>query len=305
MTKRIAFIGLGNMGGYMAANLAAAGYQVSGYDLATEAAEKARRNGINTTTTAEEAASHANIVFTMLPSGQHLLEAYETLLRAAPANTLFVDCSTVDVTQARQARDLALNAGHRAMDAPVSGGTVGAEAATLTFMAGGEPEDFTHIRPLLETMGRTIIHCGDPGAGQAAKICNNLILGITMIAVSEAFVLGEKLGLDHQALYDVASQSSGACWALTNNCPVPGPVPTSPANRNYQPGFMTSLMSKDLSLALNAINDTGVAAEIGPLAAKIYRQLSHGPRAHDDFSTVINTIRDQTNTAHTADKATL
>ena len=300
MKSDIAFIGLGNMGGFMAANLVKAGYSVAGFDVMQEALENARANGITTFDSGALAVSRAQVVITMLPSGKHLLDAYETLLPAAAPNTLFLDCSTVDVAHARAARELATSAGHRGMDAPVSGGTIGAEAGTLTFMVGGENADFTEIQPLLQVMGSTVIHCGDSGAGQAAKICNNMILGISMIAVSEAFVLGEKLGLSHQALYDVASRSSGACWALTTNCPVPGPVPTSPANNDYRPGFMSALMSKDLSLALTAIEDTGVAAELGPLAARIFRRFAEGSGARSDFSAVIGEIRSRSTPASTA-----
>ena len=291
----IAFIGLGNMGGPMAANLVQAGHHVIGYDVVPEALDKARAAGIDTAASGAAAAKDADLVLTMLPSGSHLLEAYQGeagLLAAAPPGTLFLDCSTVDVADARAARDLAVAAGHRAADAPVSGGTVGAEAGTLTFMVGGEDADFAELQPLLAVMGATVVHCGGSGAGQAAKVCNNMILGVSMIAVSEAFVLAEKLGLSHQALFDVASRSSGQCWALTTNCPVPGPVPTSPANRDYQPGFMGALMSKDLQLALSAIEATGTAAELGPLAAGIYRRYAEEGGARTDFSGIINTIRD-------------
>jgi len=206
---------------------------------------------------------------------------------------MFLDCSTINVDEAREAARLAIDAGHRSVDAPVSGGVVGAEAGTLTFMAGGDPEDFEAVRPLLEVMGKRVVHCGAHGAGQAAKICNNLILGASMIAVSEAFVLGEKLGLSHQALFDVASAASGQCWALTTNCPVPGPVPTSPANRDYQPGFAGALMAKDLKLALNALQSTGVAARVGPLAAEIYDTFAAEGGAGRDFSGIITDIRDK------------
>jgi 3-hydroxyisobutyrate dehydrogenase len=204
---------------------------------------------------------------------------------------MFLDCSTINVDEAREAAALAVEAGHRSVDAPVSGGVVGAEAGTLTFMVGGEPEDFEAVRPMLEVMGKRVVHCGGHGGGQAAKICNNLILGVSMIAVSEAFVLGEKLGLTHQALFDVASAASGQCWALTTNCPVPGPVPTSPANRDYQPGFAGALMAKDLRLALNALQSTGVAARVGPLASEIYDTFAAEGGADRDFSGIITEIR--------------
>jgi 3-hydroxyisobutyrate dehydrogenase len=214
------------------------------------------------------------------------------LLAAAPPGALFVDSSTIAVDESRAAHALAARAGHRSLDAPVSGGVVGAENATLAFMVGGEEAAFAEALPLLEAMGRRVVHCGGAGLGQAAKVCNNMILGISQIAVAEAFVLGERLGLDHQALYDVASNASGQCWALTTNCPVPGPVPASPANRDYQPGFAGALMSKDLGLAEAAIELTGVDAKLGRLAREIYKQFADGPGAGQDFSGIINTIRD-------------
>ncbi len=306
----VAFIGLGNMGGPMAANLVRAGYAVRGHDVSAEARASAREAGVATVAGSAQAVTDADVVFTMLPNGRILLDLYGTgepgsagLLGAARPGTLFVDCSTVDVADARVAHDRALAAGHRAVDAPVSGGTGGATAGTLTFMCGGEAADIERVRPLLEVMGATIVPCGDSGAGQAAKICNNMILGISMIAVSEAFVLGEALGLSHEALYRVAARSSGQCWALTTNCPVPGPVPTSPANRDYRPGFMGGLMAKDLGLALNAIEDTGVAARLGPLAAGIYREFAAGEGAGQDFSGIIVRIRAESGAGITAASA--
>ena len=290
----VAFIGLGNMGGPMAVNLLRAGRTVVAYDVVPEALEAAREAGAQIADSAADAARQAQIIITMLPSGRHLLEAYDGpdgLLAAAAPDSLFLDCSTVSVADARAARDLARDSGHRSMDAPVSGGTVGAQGGTLTFMVGGQEEDVAEVRPLLEDMGATIIHCGDTGAGQAAKVCNNMILGVSMIAVSEAFVLAENLGLSHQALFDVAAKSSGQCWALTTNCPVPGPVPSSPANRDYQPGFMTALMHKDLGLAMDALAETGVTAELGTAAAEIYQRLAEGEDARADFSKVIDSIR--------------
>ena len=301
----IAFLGLGHMGGPMAINLVKAGYTVTGFDVVPAALETARAHGIATAETAVEAVAGAAVVLTMLPSGKHLLDAYRGtpggpgqqgqpgLLDVARPGTLFLDCSTINVDEAREAADLALAAGHRAVDAPVSGGVVGAEAGTLTFMVGALPEDFEAVKPLLEVMGKRVVHCGEHGAGQAAKICNNMILGVSMIAVSEAFVLGEKLGLTHQALFDVASAASGQCWALTTNCPVPGPVPTSPANRDYQPGFAGALMAKDLKLALNALQSTGVAARLGPLASEIYDTFAAEGGAGRDFSGIITDIRDK------------
>jgi 3-hydroxyisobutyrate dehydrogenase len=297
MSTRIAFIGLGHMGGPMAANLVKAGHTVTGFDLVAEALVQARADGVTVADSAAAAAKGAGIVITMLPSGRHLLGAYQGvgevtgLLAAADAGTLFIDCSTVDVGDARTAHDLAVAAGHRGLDAPVSGGVAGAEAGTLTFMVGAEDADFAAAEAVLAVMGARLVRCGGPGSGQAAKICNNMILGISMIAVSEAFVLGEKLGLTHQALFDVASTASGQCWALTTNCPVPGPVPTSPANRDYRPGFAGALMAKDLGLALRALEASGVAAELGPLAAGIYRRFADEGGANLDFSAIINDIR--------------
>ena len=289
---RIAFLGLGNMGAPMAANLVKAGHTVVGFDPVPAALDHARDSGVIIAAAAVEAVGDVEIVITMFPSGKHVIDAYrEGLLAAATPGTLFIDSSTIDVDDARTARSLALAAGHRGMDAPVSGGVGGATAGTLTFMVGADEADFAAAEPILSVMGGRIVHCGETGAGQAAKICNNLILGISMIAVSEAFVLGEKLGLSNQALFDVASTASGQCWALTTNCPVPGPVPTSPANRDYQPGFAGALMAKDLGLALGALEATGTAAELGPLAASIYRRFADEGGAGLDFSAIINIIR--------------
>ncbi|MET7639434.1 3-hydroxyisobutyrate dehydrogenase [Streptomyces sp. NPDC005438] len=291
MVSRIACIGLGNMGGPMAANLVKAGHQVTGYDLVPEAVTAAEQAGVKATPTAREAVTQADVVLTMLPSGRHVHQCYaDGVLAAAPANTLFVDCSTIDVADARQARQDAVRAGHRAADAPVSGGVVGATAGTLTFMVGAEDEDFPVLEELLSAMGRRVVHCGGSGAGQAAKICNNMILATSMIAVSEAFALGEKLGLSHQALFDVASTASGQCWALTTNCPVPGPVPTSPANNDYRPGFAAALMHKDLGLAANAVRSTGTHAELGLHAAQLYADFVESGGGDLDFSAIARTI---------------
>lgn len=298
-TGPIAFLGLGHMGGPMAINLVKAGYTVTGFDVVPAALETASAHGIATVGTASEAIAGATVVVTMLPSGKHLLDAYggadgrPGLLTTAAPGTIFLDCSTINVAEAREAAELAVSAGHRALDAPVSGGVVGAQAGTLTFMVGAVPEDFEAVRPLLEVMGKRVVHCGEHGAGQAAKICNNMILGVSMIAISEAFVLGEKLGLTHQALFDVASAASGQCWALTTNCPVPGPVATSPANLGYQPGFAGALMAKDLKLALNALESTGVAARLGPLASEIYDSFAANGGAGRDFSGIITDIREK------------
>ena len=295
---KIAFLGLGHMGEPMAVNLVKAGFDVAGFDVVPAAVAAATAAGVPCAASAAEAATGAAIVLTMFPSGDILLDAYRGvgepgLLEVAGPDTLFLDCSTIDVAQAREAAELALAAGHRSADAPVSGGVVGAEAGTLTFMIGAEDPDLEQITPLLETMGRKLVHCGGHGAGQAAKICNNMLLGISMIGAAEAFVLGEKLGLTHQALFDVISTASGQCWSVTTNCPVPGPVPASPANRDYVPGFAGALMAKDLGLALNALEHAGVAAQLGPLAAQIYRKFADEGGAGRDFSGIITEIRDR------------
>lgn len=294
MTQRIAFIGLGHMGGPMAANLVRAGYVVRGFDLVPAAVSQAQAAGVPVSLTAAEAVAEADAVITMLPAGEHVLSAYrgdDGLLASAKPGTLFIESSTIAVDDALEAHELLRAAGHRGVDAPVSGGVVGAVAGTLTIMVGAEPTEFAEAEAILQMLGERIVHCGGPGAGQAAKMCNNLILGVSMIAVSEAFVLGEALGLTDQALFDVAAHASGQCWALTTNCPVPGPVPASPANRDYQPGFAGALMAKDLGLAARALHTTGVVAELGSRAAEIYRRFAEGPGAARDFSAIIEEIR--------------
>ena len=289
---RIAFLGLGHMGLPMAVNLVKAGHEVHGFDLVPAAIDAARAAGIPVAGSGADAVQDAEVVITMFPAGKHVIAAYQDeLLAAAAPGTLFIESSTIAVDEARTAHQLAIDAGHRNVDAPVSGGVVGAEAGTLAFMVGGADEDFEAALPLLEAMGRRIVHCGGPGLGQAAKVCNNMILGISQIAVAEAFVLAERLGLEHQAMYDVVSQASGQCWALTTNCPVPGPVPTSPANRDYQPGFAGALMAKDLGLALQAIEQTSTDARMGRLAQEIYAAFAAGEGAGRDFSGIITDIR--------------
>ncbi|MEE2061920.1 3-hydroxyisobutyrate dehydrogenase [Rhodococcus artemisiae] len=287
----VAFLGLGHMGGPMAANLVKAGYAVTGFDPVPAAAEQATKDGVTVVASAVEAVGSADVVVTMLPNGRLVLDLYDEILPTAKADALFVDSSTIDVADAREAASRAQAAGHRAIDAPVSGGVAGATAGTLAFMVGGSEDDFGSAQPLLEVMGRKVVHCGGSGNGQAAKICNNMILGVSMIAISEAFVLGEKLGLDNQALFDVASNASGQCWALTSNCPVPGPVPTTPANHDYQPGFAVALMDKDLGLASNAVRTNGVDAELGLRAAELYHRFNEGGGGGLDFSAIINDIR--------------
>jgi len=298
---RIAFLGLGHMGLPMAQNLATAGHDVVGFDVFPAAVESARSAGLGVAESGADAVRRqtkepGGVVITMFQTGAQVIDAYQGadaagLVEVAAPGTLFIDSSTIAVDDARSAHALAEAAGHQSIDAPVSGGVVGAENATLAFMVGGSEEDFETARPILEAMGRRVVHCGGAGLGQAAKVCNNMILAVSQIAVAEAFVLGERLGLTHQALFDVASNASGQCWALTTNCPVPGPVPTSPANRDYQPGFAGALMSKDLGLAEQAFDLTGVDARMGRLAREIYREFAEGPGARQDFSGIIHTIR--------------
>jgi len=296
-TTRVAFLGLGHMGLPMARNLAAAGYDVLGFDVSAGAGAAARDAGLAVAATASEAAEGREVVITMFAAGSQVLDAYRGgagapgLLEVSAEAALFIDCSTIAVDEARAAHVLAEAAGRRSVDAPVSGGVVGAENGTLAFMMGGADEDVAAARPLLEHMGARIVHCGGAGLGQAAKVCNNMILAVSQIVVAEAFVLGERLGLGHQALFDVASHASGQCWALTTNCPVPGPVPTSPANRDYRPGFAGALMDKDLGLAEQALALTGTDARMGALAREIYREFASGPGAGQDFSGIITTIR--------------
>ncbi len=293
----IAFIGLGNMGKPMAVNLIKAGHTVVGFDVFEGARVAAQEAGLTIAGSAAESVAGADAVITMLQNGAQVHEVYAGsadtagILAAANPNTVFIDCSTIAVDDAVEAHRLAVEAGHRNVDAPVSGGVVGATAGTLAMMVGGSEADFASVHPILEAVGARIVHCGEPGAGQAAKACNNMVLAISMIGVSEAFVLGERLGLTHQALFDVVSQASGQCWALTTNCPVPGPVPSSPANRDYQPGFAGALMVKDLGLAAAALKSTGVDAQLGTLAGELYRRFADDGGAGLDFSAIINDIR--------------
>ncbi|MFD6397295.1 3-hydroxyisobutyrate dehydrogenase [Nocardia sp. NPDC060249] len=292
MTKTIGFLGLGHMGGPMAANLVRAGYDVLAYDPVPAAQEQARADGATVVTTAAEAAAHRDVVITMLPNGKLVLDVYAELLPAAAPGTLFLDCSTIDVADAKAAAAQAVGAGHRPLDAPVSGGVAGATAGTLTFMVGGAAADFAEASDVLAVMGGKVVHCGDSGVGQAAKICNNMLLGISMIGLSEALVLGERLGLSHQSFFDVVSTASGQSWALTSYCPVPGPVPASPANNDYLPGFATALMSKDLTLAANALQANGIDGQLGELAAAIYARFNQTD-AGRDFSAIVTDIRDR------------
>jgi len=287
----IAFIGLGNMGGPMAANLVKAGHAVTGFDLSAASCSQAKADGAAIADSAAAAVKDADVVITMLPAGRHVLSVWTEILPAMAGGALIIDCSTIDVESARQAHALAAKYDVLSVDAPVSGGTGGAKGATLTFMAGGDDRAFAAARPVLENMGRKIVHCGGNGAGQAAKICNNMILGISMIAVSEAFALAEKLGLSHQALFDVASTSSGQCWSLTSYCPVPGPVPASPANNDYKPGFASALMLKDLTLAQDAAKAAGASTPLGRHAQEIYQTFEASGQGGVDFSAIIQHVR--------------
>jgi 3-hydroxyisobutyrate dehydrogenase len=287
----IGFIGLGNMGGPMAANLLKAGHTVVGFDLVPASRDAAKAAGVSIAAKAAEAVKGAEVVITMLPAGKHVLSVWNEIIASVEKGALMIDCSTIDVESARKSHALASQHHLPSIDAPVSGGTGGAKGATLTFMAGGDDKAFAAAKPVLEAMGKKIVHCGEAGAGQAAKICNNMILAISMIGVGEAFVLAEKLGLSHQALFDVASTSSGQCWALTSYCPVPGPVPTSPANNEYKPGFASALMVKDLTLAQDAAKATGAATPLGKHAQEIYKAFDAAGHGGIDFSGIIQHVR--------------
>src|ERR1700735_3210155 len=288
----IAFIGLGNMGGPMAANLVKAGHKVIAFDLVAASRDQAKADGARVAESSVAAVKGAEVVITMLPAGKHVLGVWNEVVPAMGKGALIIDCSTIDVESAKQAHALATKHGVGSVDAPVSGGTGGAKGATLTFMCGGEDKAFAAAEPVLEKMGKKIVHCGGAGAGQVAKICNNMILGISMIAVREAFALGETLGLSHQALFDVASTSSGQCWSLTTYCPVPGPVPTSPANNEYKPGFASALMLKDLTLAQHAANAAGAATPLGKHAQEIYKAFDAAGHGGVDFSGIVQHVRE-------------
>ena len=287
----ITWIGLGHMGAPMSANLVAAGHDVRGFDLSEAAMAAAREGGVQTFPSMTEALEGAEVVITMLPNGALVTSTYDEVLGEAEAGTLFIDSSTISVDDARAVHEQAVAAGMLQVDAPVSGGVKGATAGTLAFMVGGEDEAFAAAQPLLEPMAGKVIHCGGAGAGQAAKVCNNMVLAVHQIAIGEAFVLAERLGLEHQALFDVVTGATGNSWALHTNCPVPGPVPTSPANNEFKPGFATALMNKDLGLALSALESTGTVAPLGAAAAALYDEFAqdHGDK---DFSAIITSIRD-------------
>jgi 3-hydroxyisobutyrate dehydrogenase len=282
------------MGLPMAQNLLKAGHQVEGVDVNATSVAKLVAAGGAGVETAKTAAARADVFITMLPSGKEVREVYLGSLGAienANHGTLLIDCSTIDVETARAVAVAAEQKSLMMLDAPVSGGVGGATAATLTFMVGGSVQAFTRAESILQKMGKTIVHAGGAGNGQAAKICNNMILGVSMIAVSEAFVLAEKLGLDHQKLFDISSKSSGQCWSLTTYCPVPGPVPTSPANRDYQAGFTAAMMLKDLKLSQEAAKAAGAKTQLGADAARIYSQYVESGEAGKDFSGIIRFVR--------------
>ena len=290
----IGFLGLGNMGGPMAKNLAKAGHAVKGFDLADAALKAAKAAGVEPVGTPLEAARGVDVVVTMLPAGQHVRGAYlgETgLLQAAGGDTLFIDSSTIDVGSARAVHEAASAAGQLFLDAPVSGGVAGAENAALTFMCGGTAEAFEKARPFLDLMGKNVIHAGGAGAGQAAKVCNNMILGISMIAISEAFALAEKLELDPAALFAISSKSSGSCWAMLNHNPVPGLVETAAANRDYKPGFAAAMMLKDLKLALEAANQSGASIPLGAEAAQLYNLFVNAGNGGLDYSAIYKMVK--------------
>jgi 3-hydroxyisobutyrate dehydrogenase len=293
----IGFIGLGNMGGPMAANLVKSGGHVLGFDVIQASRQASAQDGLQIVANAGGTVDDADVIITMLPGGEHVLSVWNEIVPLARQGTLFIDCSTIDVASARKAHALAAARGIATLDAPVSGGVGGAKAATLTFMVGGSAHAFARGKPILERMGKRVVHCGEAGNGQAAKICNNMILGASMIAVSEAFVLGEKLGLSHQALFDVASASSGQCWSLTSYCPVPGPVPASPANNGYKPGFAAALMLKDLKLAREAAQSVNAATPLGAHAAEIYEEFAQTGQSTSDFSGIINLLREHSKRA--------
>jgi len=290
---RIAFIGLGNMGLPMAQNLIKAGHQVEGVDVNPAALDKLKAAGGTSVETAKTAGARADVVITMLPAGKQVREVYlgaNGIIENANAGTLLIDCSTIDVETARAVATAAEQKGLLMIDAPVSGGVTGAAAGTLTFMCGGSTQAFTRAQSILEKMGKTIVHAGGSGTGQAAKICNNMILGISMIAVSEGFMLGKRLGLDAQKLFNVVSTASGSCWSLVNYCPVPGPVPASPANRDYQAGFTAAMMLKDLLLAQQASAAAGAATPLGAEAAQLFSLFVNAGNAGKDFSGIIKML---------------
>jgi 3-hydroxyisobutyrate dehydrogenase len=287
----IGFIGLGNMGSGMAANLVKAGHVVRAFDVSEAALSRAVTIGAEPTGSITEAAKGAEAVITMLQTGKQVRDVYEEeAFAAAPRSAVLIDCSTIDVATARAVGAAAIEHGHEMVDAPVSGGVAGAIAATLTFMVGGTDKGFAMAQPILSTMGKAVIHAGPAGAGQAAKICNNMLLGASMVATSEAFNLAIKLGLDPQVFFDISSKASGQCWSMTSYCPVPGPVASAPSNRNYDGGFMSALMLKDLKLATAAAQASGVSVPMGALAENLYQNFVNLGGAPKDFSAIIKLL---------------
>lgn len=290
---RIGFIGVGHMGGPMARNLVKAGFEVSAFDLSAELVDGVVRAGGKRAATLKDAVENADAIVTMLPAGQHVRSVYleSGILAHAPKGTLLIDSSTIDIDSARSVHAAAEKAGFDFLDAPVSGGTGGAEAGTLTFMCGGSDKAFSRAEPILQKMGKKVVLAGGAGAGQAAKICNNMLLAISMIGTCEAFVLAEKLGLDAQKLFDIASTSSGQCWSLTTYCPVPGPVPAAPSNRDYSGGFAAGLMLKDLKLSQAAAQSAGAVTPLGAEATQLYSLFSAKGHAGLDFSGIVKMLK--------------
>jgi 3-hydroxyisobutyrate dehydrogenase len=289
---RIGFIGLGNMGSGMAANQAKAGRDVIAFDLSAEAMKQAQEAGMKPASSAAEACKDVDVVITMLPAGAHVRDVYaQAILPNARKDALLIDCSTIDVDSARTvARDAAVE-GFRAADAPVSGGTAAASGGTLTFMVGCRDQDFADVEAALQPMAKAIIHAGASGVGQAAKICNNMLLGISMIGTCEAFALAEALGLDAQKFFDIASKASGQCWSLTSYCPWPGPVPAAPSNRDYEGGFAAAMMLKDLKLAQEAAESAGADTPLGGAAEALYGELVARGHPNRDFSLMLEMLR--------------
>ena len=290
---RVAFIGLGHMGGGMAPNLAKAGHEVRAFDLSEDALSRAAEHGCQRAASAAQACKDADAVVTMLPAGQHVASVYrESVFGNAPASAVLIDCSTIDVATAKTVEEEAAENGYTMVDAPVSGGIAAAEGGTLTFMVGGSEEGFQKAREYLEKMGKAVIHAGGPGAGQAAKICNNMLLGATMAATCEAFVLAEKLGLDPQTFFDISSKASGQSWSMTSYCPVPGVGPETPADREYEGGFAAALMLKDLKLAMDAAEEAGAYTPMGGEAEDLYQRFVDLGGGGKDFSAIIKMIDD-------------
>jgi 3-hydroxyisobutyrate dehydrogenase len=290
---KIAFIGLGHMGGGMAPNLAKAGHEVRAFDLSQEALEAAVGAGCSPAASTEEACAGADVVITMLPAAQHVLDVYRNhVFGHAPASALLIDCSTIDVASARTVAEEASTKGYEMVDAPVSGGIAAAAAGTLAFMVGGSDEAFARAKPIIDPMAKAVIHAGGAGAGQAAKICNNMILGATMAVTCEAFVLAQKLGLDPKVFFDISSQASGQSWSMTTYCPVPGVGPKTPADNDYEGGFAAALMLKDLKLAMAAAEQAGVDAEMGEEAEELYEEFVEKGGGNKDFSAIIQMIDD-------------